>query len=84
MTQVLTQANQQETTEYPYICQALQEFINNKQEYLELQELQQDLTCDSPNHILVYTRISYEMGDYYASNYDSLITYKTRPACVLH
>jgi len=70
---------------YPYECKTLAELTENKQEYLELKELEDKFFAHESyisEYPLCYTRISYEMNPF-DETYDSLRIYETRPACSL-
>lgn len=73
------------TKTYPYECKTLLELTENKQEYLDLERLENDFfnqeTLETSGSFF-YTRISYEM-DPFDETYDSLRIYETRPACSL-
>ena len=76
-----TQLMTQTTTEIEY-PEVTTNYIDAKTETTALEKMGLDLTCDN-DYRVIFTRIAYEMGDYYADNYDSMVIYETRPACVL-
>mgnify|MGYP000850207060 CR=1 FL=1 len=73
---------------YPYECKTLAELTENKQEYLELKELEDNFFSQEVYisfrecRLFKYTRISYEINPF-DETYDSLRIYETRPACSL-
>lgn len=75
-TQLMTQTT---VEEYPEVST---NYIDAKTEATALEKMGLDLTCDNDDYRVIFTRIAYEMGDYYADNYDSMVIYETRPACV--
>lgn len=75
------------TKAYPYECKTLEEQYSNKQEYIELEKLEEDFFAKNYQQIAIespffYTRISYEMNPF-DETYDSLRIYQTRPVCFL-